>query len=80
MSSSNQLSSVDSHDSPILRRVSADRRRRQAGVADGQRLVGDTDWDVHYALYAHEFGQVRESAGQEPGFHFFGSEDISKPH
>jgi hypothetical protein len=34
-------------------------------------LGGDTGWDVHYALFAREFGQVRESAGQEPGFYFF---------
>jgi len=27
--------------------------------------------DVHYALFTREFGQVRESAEQEPGFHFF---------
>jgi AAA+ ATPase superfamily predicted ATPase len=39
-------------------------------------LGGDTGWDVHYALFAREFGQVRESAGQEPGFYFFRPEDV----
>lgn len=39
-------------------------------------LGGDTGWDVHYALFAREFGQVRERAGQEPGFHFFTPADI----
>ncbi len=39
-------------------------------------LGGDTGWDVHYALFAREFGQVRESAGQEPGFYFFKPEDV----
>ena len=39
-------------------------------------LGGDTGWDVHYALFAREFGQVRESAGQEPGFYFFTPADI----
>ena len=42
-------------------------------------LGGDTGWDVHYALFAREFGQVRESAGQEPGFYFFKPEDILDP-
>lgn len=39
-------------------------------------LGGDTGWDVHYALFAREFGQVRESAGQELGFYFFKPEDV----
>jgi len=39
-------------------------------------LGGDTGWDVHYALFAREFGQVRESTGQEPGFYFFRPEDV----
>ena len=39
-------------------------------------LGGDTGWDVHYALFAREFGQVRESAGREPGFYFFTPADI----
>jgi AAA+ ATPase superfamily predicted ATPase len=41
-------------------------------------LGGDTGWDVHYALFAREFGQVRERAGQEPGFYFFTPGDILK--
>jgi AAA+ ATPase superfamily predicted ATPase len=41
-------------------------------------LGGDSGWDVHYALFAREFGQVRESAGQEPGFYFFTPADILK--
>ena len=43
-------------------------------------LGGDSGRAVHYALYAREFGQVRESAGQEPGFYFFRPEDITRPH
>ena len=39
-------------------------------------LGGDTGWDVHDALFTREFGQVREAAGQEPGFYFFKPEDI----
>ena len=39
-------------------------------------LGGDTGWVVHYALFAREFGQVRESIGQEPGFYFFTARDI----
>jgi AAA+ ATPase superfamily predicted ATPase len=39
-------------------------------------LGGDTGWDVHYALFGREFGQVREQAGQEPGFYFFTPADI----
>jgi hypothetical protein len=31
---------------------------------------------VHYALYGREFGPVREVAGQEPGFYFFGPEEL----
>ncbi len=39
-------------------------------------LAGDTSWDVHYALFGRAFGQVQESAGQEPGFYFFKPQDI----
>lgn len=39
-------------------------------------LGGDTGWDVHYALFGREFGQVRERAGEEPGFYFFTPGDI----
>ncbi len=39
-------------------------------------LGGDTGRDAHYALFAREFGQVRESVGQEPGFYFFRPEDV----
>lgn len=39
-------------------------------------LAGDTGWDVHYALFAREFGQVRRSAAQEPGFYLFQPEDV----
>jgi hypothetical protein len=39
-------------------------------------LEGDTGWDVHYALFAREFGQVQALAGQEPGFYFFRPEDV----
>ncbi len=39
-------------------------------------LGGDTGWDVHYALFAREFGQVRATAGQEPGFYFFTPAEI----
>jgi hypothetical protein len=38
-------------------------------------LGGDTGWDVHYALFAREFGQMQALAGQEPGFYFFRPED-----
>ena len=38
---------------------------------------GDTGWDVHYALFAREFSQVTETAGQEPGFYFFTPEDVA---
>lgn len=38
-------------------------------------LGGDTGWDVHYALFAREFGQARAMAGQEPGFYFFRPDD-----
>ena len=41
-------------------------------------LGGDTGWDVHYALFAREFGQVRATASQEPGFYFFTPADILK--
>ena len=33
---------------------------------------GDTGWDVHHAVFAREFGQVYESAGQEPGLYSSG--------
>ncbi|MBM3134239.1 MAG: helix-turn-helix domain-containing protein [Chloroflexi bacterium] len=39
-------------------------------------LDGDTGWDVQYALFAREMGQVRERVGQEPGFYFFTPADI----
>jgi hypothetical protein len=39
-------------------------------------LGGDTGWDVHYALFAREFGQIRATAGQEPGFYFFTPAEI----
>lgn len=39
-------------------------------------LGGDRGWDVHYALFALEYGQFRESASQEPGFYFFKPADI----
>jgi hypothetical protein len=39
-------------------------------------LGGDSGWEVHYALFAREFGRVRVMAGQEPGFHFFQPTDI----
>ena len=39
-------------------------------------LGGDTGWDVHYTLFAREFGRVRERAGQEPGIYFFTPADI----
>ena len=42
-------------------------------------LDGDTGWDVHYALFAREFGAVREQAGQEPGLYFFTPADILTP-
>lgn len=41
-------------------------------------LGGDAGWDVHYALFAREFGQVIESAGQKPDFYFFTSEDVTR--
>ncbi len=41
-------------------------------------LAGDTGWDVHYALFAREFGQVRERVGQEPGFYLFTPVDMLK--
>lgn len=39
-------------------------------------LGGDTGWDVYYAFFAREFGQVRATAGQEPGFYFFTPAEI----
>lgn len=39
-------------------------------------LGGDSGWDVHYALFARDFGQVRETVSQEPGFHTFTPADI----
>lgn len=39
-------------------------------------LGGDTGWDVYYALFAREFGQVRATAGGEPGFYFFTPTEI----
>ena len=39
-------------------------------------LGGDTGWDVHYALFARSFGQMREQAAGDPGIHFFTPADI----
>lgn len=39
-------------------------------------LDGDTGWDVHYALFARDFGQVRERAAGDPETHFFTPADI----
>lgn len=43
----------------------------------GAHWLGDTGWDVHYALFAREFGQVIETVEQEPGFYFFTPEDVT---
>jgi hypothetical protein len=39
-------------------------------------LGGDTGWDVHYALFAREFGRLRERAGHEAGLYFFTPNDL----
>lgn len=58
-------------------RYTAEQLVETYAVLRGNRwLGGDTGWDVHYALFAREFGQVRESAGKEPGFYFFQPEDV----
>jgi len=39
-------------------------------------LGGDTGWEVHYTLFARDFGRVREQAAADPGIHFFTPADI----